>query len=170
MEIINQLVALRQNSKNQKATKLQEDLLIKEMPYVYGLIAVACSSGLSPETSIRSVSKYMPTSVSGAFRLSISQIDSGKTFKDALSLWNENQNLRPLSHVLIESMESGVSAIPALDSLGRDSINKIRRKSDAALKKLPVTMLFPLVTCILPAFILLSIVPTLISGFMSVDW
>lgn len=170
MDFLRSVKALRSNSVKEREAKLQKKLQIKEMPYVYGLMAVASSSGLSAESSIRCIGGYLPMGVIEHFQKLIREIDRGKSFREAISKWNDIEHLRPLSHILIESMESGTSALPAMDAMARDANSKIRRHAESAIKRLPVTMLFPLVFCILPAFILLSIIPTLISGFTSFSW
>ena len=76
----------------------------------------------------------------------------------------------PIKNVIFEISKYFPDVLPALDSLHRDSKNKIRRESDSAIKKLPVTMLFPLVVCILPAFLLLSVIPILINGFFNIGF
>jgi pilus assembly protein TadC len=40
-----------------------------------------------------------------------------------------------------------------------DLRTRARRRAEVRARKVPIRMLFPLVTCILPAFILLSVVP-----------
>src|SRR5690606_2100041 len=113
---------------------------------------------------------FVPGSLRDPVENAMRYMKSGSPFRDALAHWDTNSHLRPLAHILTESMESGISSLPALDALGRDALARLRRETDTALKRLPVTMLFPLVTCILPAFIFLSVLPTLISGFTSLQW
>ncbi len=170
MDVIASFYSLRQRAKLEREQKRNNKLVIKDMPYVYGLMAVCASSGLSPEASIRCVSAYAPSAIKDPMVQALRKIDAGQSFREALVSWEEHAHIRSLAHILVESMESGTSSLVALDSLGRDAMNRVRRQADTALKKLPVTMLFPLVVCILPAFILLSIVPTLINGFMSAQW
>lgn len=169
MDFLAPLISLRRRAQQERCTKLAKKIMIKDMPYVYSLIAVASSSGLSAEASLRCISKYVPPSVFDSVANAVDRIDSGQSFREALSTWEQHPHMRSLAHILTESMESGTSALPALDAMTRDALAKVRRSSDIAMKKLPVTMLFPLVVCILPAFMLLSVIPTLISGFMSLD-
>ncbi|HQZ15008.1 MAG TPA: type II secretion system F family protein [Acidimicrobiia bacterium] len=170
MELLSSFLELRDKAKLEKEKVKAEKSNQKEMPHVYGLMAVASSSGLSGELAIRAIVPFAPDSVADPMRRSLLHIDSGKSFRSAIEEWYLVENLRPMAHILIESMESGTSSIPAFDALGRDALNKVRRNSDTAMKKLPIKMLFPLVICILPAFILLSVVPTLISGFTQIQW
>lgn len=170
MDVIAALTDLRHRSQHERLEKREQKSVIKDMPYVYGLMAVCASSGLSPEASIRCVFPFAPPVVQEPMKQTLRKIDAGQSFRNALETWEGIPHLRPLAHILSESMEAGTSSLVALDSMGRDAMNRIRRHTDSALKKLPVTMLFPLVTCILPAFILLSVIPVLINGFMSAQW
>ena len=170
MEFLNWLFRIHEKAKSEQERKLAEKMISKDMPHVYGLMAVASSSGLTGELAIRAIVPFAPKSISGPIQKSLSHIDAGKSFRHSIEEWNELPHLRPMAHILIESLESGTSSIPAFDALGRDSLNKIRRNCDIAMKKLPVVMLFPLVICILPAFVLLSIVPALVSGFSEIRW
>lgn len=167
MGFIRSFRRLHEKARKERSFKKEQKVAIKDMPYVYGLLAVCLSSGLSPEESLRRIFPYAPGVVKEHIGKSIRRIDAGQSFRESLASWEDNVHLRALSHSLAESVESGTSSIIVLDALGRDAMSRVRRHSDVALKKLPITMLFPLVTCILPAFILLSVVPTLINGFMS---
>lgn len=52
---------------------------------------------------------------------------------------------------------------PALERLGAECRADERRRAEAAARRVPVLLLFPLVVCILPAFALLTVAP-LIAG------
>ncbi len=170
MELLRPFLELRQRAISERQRANAKKVSIKEMPHVFGLMAIASSSGLTGELALRAISPFAPESISDQLHKSLLHIESGKSFRTAIEEWYGHTNLRPMARILIESMESGTSALPAFESLGLDALNKVRRNSEAACKKLPVTMLIPLVVCILPAFMLLSVVPTLISGFSGIDW
>lgn len=170
MGFVKQFQILRQRSFDERAAKRTDKFVVKDMPYVYGLMCIAMSSGLSPHAALGAIVDYVPHTCREHMTSVLSQIEKGRTFRDALTTWDSYPHLRPLAHILIESMESGTSSLSSLDALGRDAMNRVRRETETAVKKLPVTMLFPLVTCILPAFILLSVTPTLVNGFMSFHW
>ena len=66
---------------------------------------------------------------------------------------------RPLVAALVASVRHGAPVGPALEAAAVDLRTRARRRAEIRARKVPVRMLFPLVTCILPAFILLSVVP-----------
>lgn len=170
MELVKHVLRIRANAIQEKQERRNKTIVLKEMPNFFGLMAVVTSSGLTGQSAIKSIIPFVSEELSTPIRRSIAFIESGKSFRQALEEWNNYSHLRQLAHVLVESMESGTSALPALDAMGRDSLIRIQRSADTAMKKLPVTMLFPLVLCILPAFMLLSVIPTLINGFSKVQW
>ena len=60
---------------------------------------------------------------------------------------------------LVGSIRYGAPIGPALDLVAADLRLRARRRAEVRARRVPVRMLFPLVTCILPAFVLLSVVP-----------
>ena len=72
---------------------------------------------------------------------------------------------RPLVQVLVDSSAHGAPITTSLDRLG-DEARAVRRRAAAQrARRLPVLLLFPLVLCILPAFVLLTVVPLLVGTF-----
>ena len=68
---------------------------------------------------------------------------------------------RPLFAALAHADRYGVPLGPTLDRLGADARDAFRRDAQERARRLPVALLVPLVFCILPAFLLLTIVPLL---------
>jgi pilus assembly protein TadC len=56
-----------------------------------------------------------------------------------------------------------------LDRVSVDCRLRRRRAAEEAARRLPVTLLFPLVLTTLPAFALLTIVPLLVGSFSSLS-
>jgi tight adherence protein C len=77
---------------------------------------------------------------------------------------------RPLCSALRSSAESGVPIAETLDLLAREARRARKAQADVAAKRLPVLLLFPLITCILPAFALLAIVPLLGGALSALHW
>lgn len=73
------------------------------------------------------------------------------------------ESVRGLVGVLVGCERYGHAIGPALERLAAECRADERRRAEAAARRVPVLLLFPLVTCILPAFALLTVAP-LIAG------
>ncbi len=58
----------------------------------------------------------------------------------------------------------GDPLVPVLDRLSVEARMVRRRQAEEAARRLPVQLLFPLVLCVLPAFVLLAVVPLLLAA------
>ena len=63
MVILNKIINLRHRSREERKNSLKQKLIVKDLPYVYGLIAMAISSGLTGVSALRQVCEYVPESV-----------------------------------------------------------------------------------------------------------
>jgi Flp pilus assembly protein TadB len=77
---------------------------------------------------------------------------------------------RPLCSALRSSADAGTPIGETLDLLAREARRTRKAQADVAAKRLPVLLLFPLITCILPAFALLAIVPLLGGALSALHW
>ena len=71
-----------------------------------------------------------------------------------------NEDLRGLADALLATERLGA---PVLDSLQRLAVSAradVRRRAEARARTVPVRLLFPLVFLVLPAFGILTVVPT----------
>ena len=90
----------------------------------------------------------------------------GATFADALDdLAARAPPLRPLADALLASDRLGAPVGPALARLAAEQRAELRRHAEANARRVPVRLLFPLVFVVLPAFGLLTVIPTLLAGF-----
>ncbi len=76
---------------------------------------------------------------------------------------DDAQGVRALFVTLAAGVRSGSPVIPALQRLGDSERARRRRATQARIRRLPVTMLAPLVLLVLPAFVVLAIVPVLLT-------
>lgn len=159
---------IRQRAKDEKQKKVEAKILIRDLPMVYGLFSIGVSSGVPIQAVIREISNYSPQSCQEDIRSVVKELDAGRSIQNSMVQLEDHPQFKTLAHVIAESSDCGTDILPTLDSLHKDSMSKIRREAETAIKKLPITMLFPLVACILPAFMLLSVAPTLIDGFLNI--
>ena len=76
---------------------------------------------------------------------------------------------RPLVEALADHDRYGTPLGPVLERVSIDSRLRRRRQAEEAARRLPVTLLFPLVLTTLPAFALLTIAPLLVGPSRSLS-
>lgn len=74
-----------------------------------------------------------------------------------------------LTGALVASAATGAPLGPALRDVAAVARDRRRRDAENEARRLPVTMLFPLVCCVLPAFVLLAVVPLLAASLSSLE-
>ena len=72
--------------------------------------------------------------------------------------------IAPLADALLASDRLGAPVGPVLSRLAVEERTALRRRAEAHARRVPVRLLFPLVFLVLPAFVLLTVVPGLASG------
>ncbi len=137
------------------------DRVVGELPDVVDLLALTTSAGLTARQSVATVAAYGDGPVHRAFARLEARVSAGGRFGEALDLLPEwaGAAARPLARALAETVHYGTPLGPALERLGADLRSQRRRTAEAAARRIPVRLLFPLVLCILPAFALITVVP-----------
>jgi tight adherence protein C len=137
-----------------------------ELPVTLDLLGVAVGAGCTPYLAVDMAARWAPPGM--ASRLSGVQdaCALGATFADALDdLAARVPPLRPVADALLASDRLGAPVGPALARLAAEQRAELRRHAEANARRVPVRLLFPLVFVVLPAFGLLTVIPTLLAGF-----
>lgn len=145
--------------------------LMRELPEIVDLYAVALNSGHNIATASREVARrgdgQMATALTGA----VEQMERGQPLDVALDDLPivMGAAVRPVTAVLVAGLRYGVPVAASLERVAADLRLERRRQSEQAARRLPVVMLFPLVLCVLPAFGLLTVVPVLVESLQSLS-
>jgi tight adherence protein C len=141
----------------------------RALPEVVDLFSVAVGAGLTVPHAVAAVSGRAAEPFAGALRSVTSAIASGRRCSDALDDVDGllGPDARPLLDALRASERYGASLGEALLRLSAEVRADRRRRAEAAVRRVPVRLLFPLVTCVLPAFALLTVAPLLAGTFGS---
>lgn len=133
----------------------------QELPEVIDLFALAVGGGLNVSLAVAAVGHRAGGALGAAFRRAA--VDDGRRLADRLDDLPRaaGEELRPLTAALAASERYGSPLGDVLARAAHDArIRRLRRAEEAA-RRLPVLLLFPLVCCVLPAFVLLTVVPML---------
>lgn len=145
-----------------------EAIVLDELPEVVDLFAVAIGAGLTVRLAIEAVVVRLDGVIVDELRLVQRDCRRGERLGDALErLAGLGEPVRPLVEALCASERYGVPIGAALAAVAEDARVRRRRRAEAAARRLPVALLFPLVCCVLPAFVLLTVVPLLAGSLAS---
>jgi Flp pilus assembly protein TadB len=142
-----------------------------QLPQFLDLLAAGSTAGLSALQALRRASASVPDPLTGELAALLERVDLGARWREELRSMAERLRLGDLRRAVMAMTRTESLGTPLAESLRRraDEVREGRRAAAAErARKAPVKMLFPLVFMILPAFLLLTVVPVLLSTLRSV--
>ena len=154
-----------------RAAKRRLAAMDAEVPQLLDLLAAASSAGLSASLSLTRATEGIVGPLRGELRQVLRSVDLGGRWRDELRAAAERLGL--------PDFRRAVAAITRTETLGASLADStaelaatVRHARRAAVteraRTAPVKMLFPLVFLVLPAFLLLTVVPVLLTTLQSI--
>ena len=140
-----------------------------DLPDVVDLLVLAVGAGLTVRLAVAAVARRSPGPLGAELGRALQEADLGRRLADALDDLPERagEATRPLVGALIASERYGAPLGASLERLAHEVRADRRRRAEEAARKVPVKLLFPLVSCTLPAFGLLTVAPLIASAVRS---
>jgi tight adherence protein C len=140
-----------------------------DLPDVVDLLVLAVGAGLTVPLAVSSVARRAPGPLGGELARACEEVSLGRRLGDALDdiPARAGEATRPLVAALLASERYGAPLGPGLERLAHEVRADRRRRAEEAARKIPVKLLFPLVSCTLPAFGLLTVAPLIASAVRS---
>lgn len=130
------------------------------------ILRLAVSAGLSVHGAVALLAEHAPPVLRPGLATVVRRVELGDRLGhalDALEAWGEPG--RPLVAALRSAAFDGAPLSAALDRHAVEVRDRTRRRAETRARRLPVQLLFPLSLCVLPAFVLLAVVPLLLSSW-----
>ncbi len=161
--------SVRTTTRHLLARRRERRSIDRTWPDAIELLVHALGAGLTPRQAIEHLVGRAPEPVRPAFAAVVHRIERGQPFADALRALPDVLGTRAAAtaDMIGTSDRYGLPLAPVLEQLARDARDTRRRLDQAAARKLPVRLSFPLVTCTLPSFVLLAIAPAVIAALSS---
>jgi Type II secretion system (T2SS), protein F len=139
------------------------------LPDAIELLVLCVHAGRSPTQGVLELAQRAPPAVRPGFAAVGRQLRRGHGLADALAELPRvlGPGARELATTVAIADREGLPLTPMLDRLAADARAARRRLGEAATKQLPVRLAFPLVTCVLPAFVLLALAPAVLGALSS---
>jgi tight adherence protein C len=153
----------RRRVRTHRAERAEARQVCDALPDLVDLLALACSAGLSLPVAHPLVALHTPAPVGPALLAAHEAAARGRPRAEALvaALAPLGDRARALADLLVDHLRYGVPLLPGLERAGLELRLDRRRRAELEARRVPVRLLAPLVTCVLPAFALLTVVPLL---------
>jgi tight adherence protein C len=153
----------RQRARTAERRRVQR--LESALPETVDLLVLAVGAGCNVPLAVAAAGRRGSGPMAAELRRVAGEVARGRRLADALDELPDvaGEPTRPLAGVLARCERYGTPALPALRRLADEVRIQRQRRAEAAARRVPVTLLFPLVVCILPAFALLTMAP-LVAG------
>jgi tight adherence protein C len=140
------------------------------MPDAIELLVICLHAGLTPTQAVGELARLAPLPVRPGFLAIEQRLHRGAGFADALTELTGHCGRSALALVaaLGTAVRDGLPLAPVLDRLTDEANAGRRRAGEAAARRLPVRLSFPLVVCTLPSFVLLAIAPAVLGALSTV--
>ena len=160
-------VAWRRSRAWEPASSRRRRLRIEaELPWVVDLLTAALRVGLGPVEALERVAEVCHPVVRRELQVPLARLRLGA---DPVSVWTElagHPELGRLGVTLRRATESGAPVVEALARLAADLRADRRAAVEVRVRRIEVKAAVPLGVCLLPAFVLLAVVP-LVAGSAS---
>jgi len=141
----------------------------RAVPLTLDVVIVALRAGYAARPALAAAAPWCPVAVIRDLEAVESRCRLGAPFAVALAHLTEAvAPFRTLAEVLALTDHDGAPAADRLAALAVDARAELRRRAEAHARRLTVRLLFPLVFLVLPAFGLLTVVPTLSAGLRGI--
>jgi pilus assembly protein TadC len=138
--------------------------LVRQTPAAIELLRLCLAAGMTPRLAMARVTELVPVPLSEDLAQVVARTSRGVPLADALHRMAVlGHPMRPVALGMATAESTGQALGPLLEREGRDARLALRRHIETKARRLPVTMLVPMVTCVLPAFFLIAIVPVIAS-------
>ncbi len=144
--------------------------LTGELPETIDLLRVGIDAGLTIAHALDAVIAHSKGALAHELRRVRQEQAAGLSLDQALDrlVMRTHPQVEPLARALLSANQFGTSTSAALAQLAGDARTQQKRRAEEIARKVPVKMLFPLITCTLPAFGLLTIAPLLVTSLQSI--
>jgi tight adherence protein C len=151
----------------------RRDEVAAALPDAVELLAVCTRAGLNIPLGLNRVASRFSGVLGDEMRRAVNEMELGVPRSEALSSLATRVALDEADAfvgALLKADRFGVGIADSMEGFAADLRGRRRRKVEEQARRAPVKILFPLVFLILPAFVLLTVVPLLLGTFATLGF
>ncbi len=150
------------------AVRRDRDEVERTLPHLIDLFASTLRAGAEPVAGLAQVCVALPGPAADRLAPVVDRARWGASSAEAWGAVAEDQALAPLARAMVRAQTSGASVVQAVERLADDLERESLARAEDVARRVGVAAAVPLGVCLLPAFLLLGVVPTVASLFASV--
>jgi len=143
----------------------RQRLIIKSLPDSMDLVTTCVEAGLGLDAALAKVSDQMKGPLAMEISQTLREVSMGRLRREALSDLGERTGVPELIsfvNAIIQAEQLGVSIAQVLKVQSDQMRTHRRQRAEQMAHEAPIKMMFPLVMCIFPAFMLVILGPAVI--------
>ncbi|CAM3572455.1 type II secretion system F family protein [Nocardioides zeicaulis] len=137
----------------------------RTLPHLVDLLASTLRGGADPVAGLAVVCQAAPGAAADRLGVVVEHARWGAAGAEAWSAVLDDDALAPLARAMVRAQSSGSSVVTAVERLADELEREGLMRAEDAARRVGVAAAVPLGTCLLPAFLLLGVVPTVASLF-----
>ena len=146
------------------AVRRRRERLAADLPHVVDLLSACLAVGLAPSEAVRRIASAVGGPTAEELGALLARLDFGV---DPVAAWRDlgrHPQLGPLGRCVARSVDSGASVADATSRLADDLRRDVRAQVEARARQVGVRAAVPLGVCLLPAFLLVGVVPLVVGS------
>lgn len=147
------------------AVRSRQRLIVKSLPDALDLITTCVEAGLGLDAALAKISEQMKGPLAKELSQTLREVSMGRLRREALSDLGERTAVPELIsfvNAIIQAEQLGVSIGHVLKVQSDQMRTHRRQRAEQLAHEAPIKMMFPLVMCIFPAFMLVILGPAVI--------
>jgi tight adherence protein C len=137
----------------------------RALPDTLDLLTISVEAGLGFDAALSQVMHSVPGALSMEIARTMQEMQLGVSRADAfrnLNVRTEVDELKSLVLAIIQADKFGISVSKVLRAQAHEQRTKRRQRTEERAMKIPVKILFPLITCVLPSMFIVVLGPGVI--------
>ena len=151
------------------AVRAERAAVRRDLPYVVALLAATLRAGAAPADGIAQVCAALPGPAADRLAGAAARLSLGLDPVQVWSAFGDEPQLAALGRTLARAHETGAPVVAAVERLADDLDRESRGATEDRARAVGVRAAVPLGLCLLPAFVLVGIVPLVVALLSSLD-
>lgn len=149
------------------ASRARTDGIVAALPAFADLVAATVRAGIPPERALRVCSTAVGGPLGKEVGRVVTALELGLAPERAWTGAGAVRGLEPLARAMVRGQTRGSSPVAVLERCSLDARRIARSAAQGRAQAVGVAASAPLGLCFLPAFVLVSVVPTVVGGLSS---